>query len=63
MSAQAPTAPATTVGAGPANVALCTAGLAIDEHTCLEAAPTGELRLHGRGCAYRVGLGTISVLR
>ncbi|HEX7990578.1 MAG TPA: DHA2 family efflux MFS transporter permease subunit, partial [Stenotrophomonas sp.] len=29
MSAQAPTAPATTVGAGPANVALCTAGLAL----------------------------------
>ncbi len=42
---------------------LCTSGLAIDEHTCVEVERTGELRLHGRGCAYRVGLGTISVLR
>jgi cyanophycinase len=42
---------------------LCSAGVAIDEHTCVEVAPTGELRLHGRGCAYRVGLGTLSVLR
>jgi cyanophycinase len=41
----------------------CSAGVAIDEHTCVEVRPTGELRLHGRGCAYRVGLGTISVLR
>jgi cyanophycinase len=42
---------------------LCTSGLAIDEHTCVEVAPTGELRLHGAGCAYRVGLGTLTVLR
>jgi cyanophycinase len=40
-----------------------TAGVAIDEHTCVEVLRTGELRLHGRGCAYRVGLGTLTVLR
>jgi cyanophycinase len=42
---------------------LAATGVAIDEHTCVEVSPTGELRLHGRGCAYRVGLGTLSVLR
>jgi cyanophycinase len=42
---------------------LCGAGVAIDEHTCVEALPTGELLVHGRGCAYRAGLGTLTVLR
>ncbi len=43
---------------------LVASGLAIDEHTCVEVEAGGsELRLHGWGSAYRVGLGTLHVLR
>lgn len=41
---------------------LCSTGVAVDEHTCVEVAPGGELRVHGLGGAYRVGRGTIHVL-
>ncbi|MEA2295611.1 MAG: cyanophycinase [Solirubrobacteraceae bacterium] len=37
-------------------------GVAVDEHTCVEVRG-GELTLHGSGSAYRVGLGTLHVLR
>jgi cyanophycinase len=37
-------------------------GLAIDEHTCVEVRGD-ELRLHGWGGAYRLGPGTLEVLR
>jgi cyanophycinase len=40
---------------------LCPTGVAVDEHTCVEA-DGGDLRVHGRGCAYRAGLGTLHVL-
>jgi cyanophycinase len=40
---------------------LVSGGLAIDEHTCVEA--RGEdVRVHGWGAAYRVGLGAVHVL-
>ncbi len=41
---------------------LCAEGVAIDEHTCVEVRSGGELRLHGRGGAYRLGLGSLHVL-
>ena len=37
-------------------------GVAIDEHTCVEVRD-GELTRHGLGSAYRVGLGTLHVMR
>jgi cyanophycinase len=41
---------------------LVASGVAVDEHTCVEARGA-ELRVHGWGSAYRVGLGTLHVLR
>jgi cyanophycinase len=41
---------------------LVATGVAIDEHTCVEVRGS-ELKLHGWGGAYRVGLGTLHVLR
>lgn len=42
---------------------LCSTGVAIDEHTCVEVGGGGELCVHGLGSAYRVGPGTLHVLR
>jgi cyanophycinase len=41
---------------------LVAAGVAVDEHTCVEVRG-GELTVHGWGSAYRVGLGTLHVMR
>ena len=41
---------------------LVPSGVAVDEHTCVEVTGT-EVRLHGQGSAYRLGLGTLHVLR
>jgi cyanophycinase len=41
---------------------LVSTGIAVDEHTCVEVRGE-ELTLHGWGSAYRVGLGTLHVLR
>jgi cyanophycinase len=41
---------------------LVAGGVAVDEHTCVEVRGE-ELRVHGLGSAYRVGLGTLHVLR
>jgi cyanophycinase len=40
---------------------LCSTGIAVDEHTCVETSAEG-LRVHGRGCAYRASLGTLHIL-
>jgi cyanophycinase len=40
---------------------LVSGGVAVDEHTCVEVRGT-DLTVHGWGCAYRVGLGTLHVL-
>jgi cyanophycinase len=41
---------------------LVASGVAVDEHTCVEVRGD-ELTLHGLGSAYRLGLGTLQVLR
>ena len=41
---------------------LVASGVAVDEHTCVEVRGD-ELTLHGLGSAYRLGLGTLHVLR
>src|SRR4051794_3709317 len=41
---------------------LVAGGVAVDEHTCVEVRGS-ELTVHGWGSAYRVGLGTLHVMR
>jgi cyanophycinase len=41
---------------------LVAGGVAVDEHTCVEVIGD-EVRVHGVGSAYRLGLGTLHVLR